>query len=103
MRYAALMALALGGALGLASAAEAGQQMPNHWTNYHQPYYIAPRTEYWGNYGLAAQWDVVPCMPVNGIGPPPFGPRSWYQQPAQGHNPWGPWRSPRDYFMTRPY
>jgi hypothetical protein len=103
MRYAAVLALALGGLLGLATTAQAGQQqMPAHWVNYHRPYYIFPAAEYWGPYGYAGMTDMVPCQPVNGIGPPPFGPRWWYQQPAQ-HNPWGPWRSPRDYFMTCPY
>lgn len=103
MRYAAVLALALGGMCWLAPSADAGQQpWPTPTTNFHRPFYIAPATEYWGPYGFAAQWDCVPAMPVNGIGPPPFGPRWWYQQPAQ-HNPWGPWRSPRDYFMTCPY
>ena len=103
MRYAAVLALALGGLLGLAPSADAQQPFVSPYSNYHRPFYIAPATEYWGNYGFAAQWDQVPCMPVNGIGPPPFGPRSWYQQQRPAHNPWGPWRSPRDYFMTCPY
>lgn len=64
-------------------AVEAGE-MPGHWMNPHCPFII--HNCYWhpGGYGIWGPTDIVypRLQPVNHVGPPPFGPRWWYQRPV---------------------
>jgi hypothetical protein len=106
MRYLVALTLVVGWLSAYAPTADAGG-MPEPWMNYHKPW-LLPR--YWTcpPYQIYGPTDNFPAQPVNGIGPPPFGPRSWYVQPRpaqnqfQGHL-WHEYvRSPRDFFMTNP-
>jgi hypothetical protein len=78
--------------------------MPNPQMNRHQPFYIT--SFYWHPcpYGIAGATDPY-GQPVNGIGPPPFGPKCWYDGSMTGTGGIG-WhryaRSPRDFFMEQP-
>jgi len=101
MRWLVALAAIVGLGLGGADAVQAQHRpMPHPSMNLHPPFYIT--NFYWHPcpYGIAGPTDPYGC-PVDGIGPPPFGPRHWHTG-AQGII-WHKYaRSPRDFFMETP-
>ncbi len=77
----AAVVLAGAAAFGMGSAEARG--MPGPWMNPHPPYFIAH--SYWVpcGWGIAGPTDTG-LRPVNGIGPPPFGPRPRVPPPPHG-------------------